>query len=175
MPIVYALTCKDSTKIYFGSSMQTKQRRYSKHKYDFNRYKNGKGNYCASYELFEIGDVEIHVIMDCPCVDEIQLRQIEQIYLDNCECVNIKNAYISEETIKQYRKEYQQTEKYKNYEKERNQKEERKEYHKNYEKERSQKKERKEYMREYRRTEEYKEYQKEYNKKRKEAKIKTIS
>jgi hypothetical protein len=157
MPIVYALTCKDPTKIYFGSSIQSKEQRYSKHKNKWKTWKNGKiTNYCASYELFEIGDVEIHLVMDCPDVSELELRQIEQIYLDNCECVNIKNAYQSEEEYKEYQREYQQSEKYKNYKKEYQQTEKRK----NYEKERSQKKERKEYrknyMKEYCNTEKYK-------------------
>jgi ribosomal protein L14E/L6E/L27E len=149
MPIVYALTCKDPTKIYFGSSMNTKKERYSKHNYSWKKWKDGKGNYCASYELFEIGDVEIYIVMDCPDdISELELRQLEQIYLDNCECINIKKSYRSEGQIKEYNKAYQQTEKYK------------------------------EYQKEYQQTDSYKqqkkEYQKEYRLKRKEAKIKNI-
>jgi hypothetical protein len=153
MPIVYALTCKDPTKIYFGSSIQSKEQRYSKHKNKWKTWKNGKiTNYCASYELFEIGDVEIHLVMDCPGVDELELRQIEQIYLDNCECVNIKNAYRSEEVLQKYTKEYN------------------KEYHKEY----NRGEKFKTYLYNYYRTDKYREYKKEYRLKRKEAKIKTI-
>jgi hypothetical protein len=149
MPIVYALTCKDPTKIYFGSSIRTKESRFSQHKCNWKRYKDGKDRYCASFELFEIGDVEIHIVMDCPDdISNIELRKIEQIYLDNCECVNMQCAYRSEEKLQEYQKQYKQTDKCK-------------EYMKEYEKERRQNEERKKYMKEYRL-------------KRKEAKIKNI-
>ena len=108
MPIIYALTCKDRTKIYFGSTASTKEDRFLKHKHSWNSWKNGRSSYCASFELFEIGEVEIHLVMDCPDVYEVELRKIEQIYLDNCECVNIMNAYQSEEEYKKYMKEYSQ-------------------------------------------------------------------
>jgi hypothetical protein len=101
MPIIYALTCKDPTKIYFGSSIMTKEQRLKSHNDCCKRWKNGIGGYCASFELFEIGDVEIHIVMDCPDVSKLELREIEQIYLDNCECVNIMNAFLTEEQKKE--------------------------------------------------------------------------
>jgi hypothetical protein len=157
MPIVYALTCKDPTKIYFGSSMNTKEERYSKHKANHKLWKDGKSYYCASVELFEIGNVEIHIVMDCPGVSELQLREIEQIFLDNCECVNIMNAFITEDQRKEYNKKYKQTEKYKQKSNEYQQGEKFKEYQYNY----------------YR-TEKYRENERIRNQKRKEAKIKNI-
>ncbi len=108
MPIIYALTCKDPTKIYFGSTVKTKEQRLKSHNNCWNSWKNGKGNYCTSFDLFEIGDVEIHIVMDCPDVNEVELREIEQIYLDNCDCVNIMNAFLTQEEHKEYMKEYSQ-------------------------------------------------------------------
>ena len=131
MPIVYALTCKDPTKIYFGSSITTKESRYSRHKYDWKRWKNGKGYYCASFELFELGDVEIHIVMDFPDdIPNIELRKIEQTYIDSIDCVNMQCAYRSKERRKEYMKEYQKTEKCKEYIL--NKRESRKEYMKEY-------------------------------------------
>ncbi len=106
MPIVYALTCKDPTKIYFGSTIMTKEERFLHHKNSYKRWKDGKCRYCASFELFEIGDVKIHIVMDCPDVDKLELRKIEQIYLDNCECVNKYCSYRSKEQIQEYNKQY---------------------------------------------------------------------
>ncbi len=112
------MTCKDLTKIYIGSSMTAKEKRLSKHKCDWKRWKDGKRRNCASFELFEIGEVKIHIVMDIPDdISNIELRKIEQIYLDNCKCVNIKKSYRSKEQKIHYLKEYQQSEKSKEYRK----------------------------------------------------------
>ncbi len=107
MPIVYALTCKDPTKIYFGSSILTEKQRLKSHYDNWKKWKNGNCYYCSAFEIFETGNVEIHIVIDIPDdISNLELRQIEQIFLDNCECVNICNAYQSKEQCREQKKQH---------------------------------------------------------------------
>ena len=92
---------------YYGSSKD--KNRFSGHKSDYKKWKDGKKNYMSSYQLFQeaeknnelptfevIGCFYKYFCNDC-------IRKEEQKYIDNFECVNKQNAFTDE---KEYNKKY---------------------------------------------------------------------
>jgi hypothetical protein len=109
---VYRLTCDDPNLVYYGSSDNIYIRE-SHHEYNYKYWKAEVSSvYCSSYKLYDAGDVEVEMVLECP--DEIskrEMEEIEQTYIDNDECVNKKRAFVSKEdemefnrqrSIKQY-------------------------------------------------------------------------
>ena len=84
---IYRLTCDDPDLIYYGSSNNI-YKRFSQHKTDFNN----KLNSCSSYKLFEVGSVEIELVLDCSGTSREEMREIEQTYIENDICINKANA-----------------------------------------------------------------------------------
>jgi len=95
---IYRLTCNDPDLIYYGSTFLTLPDRLSLHK--------RKKNNCSSKKLFEVGGVEIELVLECPCNNEIELRQIEDTYIVNDKCVNITRPFVSQEEQKENEKLY---------------------------------------------------------------------
>lgn len=83
---IYRLTCDDPNLIYYGSTTLSLAQRLTIHK-------SKKGD-CSSKKLFDVGGVEIELVLECPCDSQIELRQIEQTYIDNDNCINEVNAYV---------------------------------------------------------------------------------
>ncbi|MEX0598744.1 MAG: GIY-YIG nuclease family protein [Candidatus Paceibacterota bacterium] len=55
---VYYIASQHTDKIYVGSTRKTLEERLSRHRRDYDRWKNNnKCNYFSSFELFELGDV----------------------------------------------------------------------------------------------------------------------
>ena len=99
--------------VYIGSTCKPRlSQRMSKHKCDYNRWKDGKYHNVSSFKLFEkyeIWNLNIYLIEEYPCETKDQLRQREGYYIKNIPCVNQR---IAGRTKKQYRdehKEYLQT------------------------------------------------------------------
>ena len=95
---------------YYGSSND--KERFYKHKNSYKRWRDGKHHFESVFILFkkaeEMGEIPIFEIITCfitqLCREE--QRKIEQIFIDNNECININNAYTDRrEYLKQY---YQQ-------------------------------------------------------------------
>lgn len=96
---IYKLTCDNSPLIYYGSTCQ---------KYLSSRlvgHKNDKA--CTSKELFQKGNVTIHLIEKYPCTCRKELEARERIYiefmLNNFTHRIICNKCIPTRTKKQYR------------------------------------------------------------------------
>jgi len=141
--IVYRIFYGDLS--YIGSTINLKQR-MRKHKSNYkNRYScSSKEIMCYDYEvevLAEIYYVENHL--------DINLRNLEREYIDQYKCVNKLRPITSEEEQKEYKKEYEKSDKRKEYKKEYHKLDKSKKYKKEYEKTDK----RKQYMKEY-----YKEY-----------------
>jgi hypothetical protein len=83
---IYRLTCYDPNLVYYGSTIQTLKARLRKHRC------NDCVKKCSSKKLFEVGGVEIELVLECPCNTLIELREIEQTYIDNDDCINKINA-----------------------------------------------------------------------------------
>lgn len=108
---VYRLTCNNPDLIYYGSTIQTLLKRFYLHKHDF---KTDRGS-CTSKTLFEVGGVEIELVLEVEVNSIIELREIEQTYIENDICVNKQRSFIAQEQRIQLKKErtrkYKQTDK----------------------------------------------------------------
>ena len=95
--------------VYIGSTCKSRlSQRMSKHKCDYNRWKDGKHGNMSSFKLFEKYSVEncnIFLIEEFHCETIDQLRQKEAYYIKNIPCVN-KNipGRTVKESLKQYYK-----------------------------------------------------------------------
>jgi hypothetical protein len=126
---IYRLTCDDPDLIYYGSTVLTLPRRLAKHKCHKN---------CSSKKLFEVGGVEIELVLECSCETKRELEEVEQTFIDNDECINKQRAFRTElehkewfkinrkyginETYTKYSQDYEKTDKRKEYKKEYNKK-----------------------------------------------------
>jgi hypothetical protein len=152
--IIYKISSSKGKNVYYGSTTQTLESRFSKHR---SEYKLSRG-YCSSSVLFEEYGIDNCIVEKVEEVSIDSLRERERYWIDNDEnCVNKKRPWVSEDERKEEMKEYSR-EWYEEH------KEEMKEYHKEYYEEH--KEEMKEYHKEWR--EQNKEYAKDWYERNKE-------
>jgi hypothetical protein len=112
---IYRLTCDDSNLIYYGSTTLELRDRFKGHK---------NSRQCSSKKLFEVGGVEIELVLECPCDTLKELREVEQTYICNDICINEQNAYFNRDEYEKTedrinrKKKYETSEKRKQYKKE---------------------------------------------------------
>ena len=71
---IYKLVCDNSPLVYYGSTCQKYlSSRLSSHKYNKS---------CSSRQLFELGNVSIHLIEEYPCNSKKELFLRERIYIE---------------------------------------------------------------------------------------------
>tara|TARA_R110002153_G_scaffold79214_3_gene202247 strand:- start:396 stop:878 length:483 start_codon:yes stop_codon:yes gene_type:complete len=85
---VYKLTCNTTGKIYIGSTIQSLQLRLNCHK--------KKSNACISREIIKNNNYEI-VLLEEVITNEEDLLKREQFYIDTTKCINIRDAYYTDE------------------------------------------------------------------------------
>jgi len=85
---VYTLRSFKTKDIYIGSTTQTLSKRLYQHKKTYKSYKNGKGFYITSFNLFDVGDVYIELLTDYPCNNRNELMRCEGQYIRDMQCVN---------------------------------------------------------------------------------------
>jgi hypothetical protein len=124
---IYKIVSNHTDKIYIGSTIQLLCKRIYKHKKDYEYFKNNIGRHIRSFDLLELGDVDIILLENVKCESKEELHAKERYYIElNKEiCVN-KN--IPTRTDKEYKKD--NIEKIKQYANDN--KETRKEYKKEY-------------------------------------------
>ena len=111
---VYAVRSYQTDDIYIGSTLGTLRQRLHKHKDDLKRYNAGKYNYVTSYEIVKYDDAFIEMIDKYENVNKIELRKYEGQTIRNTKCVNKRiEGGKSKEEIKEYHKEYYETNKIK--------------------------------------------------------------
>ena len=76
---IYRIVSDQTNEVYIGSTIQTLEARYSKHKHDLKR-----DRYCASVELLKHGDARIELIRDFPCNSERELAKEETNHMLAC-------------------------------------------------------------------------------------------
>jgi hypothetical protein len=143
---IYKLVSNHTDKIYIGSTAQKYlTSRKAGHIAEYKKFKNNKATYTTSFELIDLGEIDIILIENFKCENKEELHAKERHYIElNKElCVNMcipsrtKKEYRekNKENIKEYMKEYYEKnkEKIKEYEKEYREKNQ--EYQKEYEKE----------------------------------------
>ena len=93
---IIPLNPEHESDVYIGSTCKPSlAQRLSKHKCDYNRWKNGKYNNVSSFKLFEKYDVEncnIFLIEEYPCENKYQLIQKEGHYIKTIPCINQRIA-----------------------------------------------------------------------------------
>lgn len=89
----YIYKISGAEMVYYGSSMQDLCERKSSHKTQHTYYKkNGNGNKCSSYKILEATDDWVIEIIEPNIETHQEVLERENWYINNTECVNIKNA-----------------------------------------------------------------------------------
>jgi hypothetical protein len=112
---IYKITSEHTDKIYVGSTCKKLLcQRLAAHSSNFNQWKKGNYNYISSFELFELGSVQITLLEAYPCNtrDELLAKErywIEQ-YKDNIVNKNIPIISVDErlEKMKKYNEEHKE-------------------------------------------------------------------
>jgi post-segregation antitoxin (ccd killing protein) len=100
---IYSIRSHQTDDVYVGSTTQPLSKRLSKHRQEFNRWKNENKNkkYYSSFEILKYDDAYIELIEAYPCNSKEELEKREgEIIRATENCVN-KN--IAGRTQKQYR------------------------------------------------------------------------
>jgi len=79
-------------------------------KYRLSSHKN-KYNTCISKQIINRNNYEYIILEDILDIDKKELRIKEQEYIDKYNCINKNKAYVTEEHMKEYMKEYNKTNK----------------------------------------------------------------
>jgi len=116
---IYRIDSHLGDKIYIGSTAKEYlSQRFQQHKLAYKRWKDGRGRKVTSYELFElygIDNCQIVLIEAIPCQSKDEKNAKESYYIRTMECVNkvvpdrSRNEYNQLERVKEYKKEYYQT------------------------------------------------------------------
>jgi len=106
---IYKIIDNITGKVYFGSTIEpTLAKRLTKHISNFKYYKQGKGSYFSSFEIFENNDYVIILVELFPCGSRDELLMRERYWIDNNECINKNRPITTIEEKQQYQEQYQQ-------------------------------------------------------------------
>jgi predicted GIY-YIG superfamily endonuclease len=95
---IYKILCKDTGEVYIGSCRNYEQRKIS-HKY----YKNDTKWVVSSSQIINRNNYEFILLDKQDEITDLDLRKLEQSYMDKYECINHQRAHISPQ-IKQTEK-----------------------------------------------------------------------
>jgi len=96
---IYKLVSNYTDKIYVGSTTQKLSMRKAEHTRDYQQYLKGIGYKFISFELLELGPVDIILLEEYQCDNREQLHKRERYHIEKNNCVN-KN--IPARTLKEY-------------------------------------------------------------------------
>lgn len=83
---IYKLTSGDL--VYYGSTCSSLYKRFSIHKSQYKRSKEGKCSPSTTSLLFENGDVSMCLVEEFPCLSKGELMEREAFFITNNKCVN---------------------------------------------------------------------------------------
>jgi len=112
----YIYKIKDNTNgdVYYGSTTQTVSRRIAQHRTTFNA--GMKTGACSSLIILKNGNWSYFTVEKFLYAEKFELRNREQYYIDNNECINKTRAYCSIEQHKEREKIYREENKERIYE-----------------------------------------------------------
>jgi group I intron endonuclease len=84
MTLIYKILDNTNGDIYVGSTSQKINNRMKNHRADAKR-----NNHCSSKKIINNNDYEVIIIEEC---DEENRKEREQYWIDNSDCINIRNA-----------------------------------------------------------------------------------
>jgi hypothetical protein len=106
---IYKLVNDTSDNVYIGSTAQTLAKRIGGHRNDYKKYLEGKDKNITSFKLFENDSkVSIILIEEYPCNNKMELERRERYYIESMKCLN---KVVPTRTWKEYKKEYNETNK----------------------------------------------------------------
>ena len=110
---IYMIYSTDSPVLlpYYGSTIQSLNRRLSDHKNHFKLWKQGKKTGCSSFMLLEQGFDKVAIILveDFPCNSKQELEIREAHYIKNNPCINMQIPQgIVAKSRQDYDKQYRQ-------------------------------------------------------------------
>jgi hypothetical protein len=86
---IYKLvSCVNESLVYYGSTCQLLKNRLKGHVSRYKMQKGGHKHSSTSFDLFELGEVKIHLVEDYPCNNKKELHKREGYYQKNNVCVN---------------------------------------------------------------------------------------
>jgi len=85
---IYKIICRETGKIYVGSTIKSLKRRLSCHKSSYNSYLNDKYHYITSFEILKNGNYFIELICNASCTSKDELNSVEGEYIRELKCVN---------------------------------------------------------------------------------------
>jgi gas vesicle protein len=85
---IYKIECYTTGLVYIGSTIQSLIQRLQSHRWDYNRYLNGKFRFITSFKILENDNYNIVLLEEYPCENKEQLHAKEAEYIRNNECVN---------------------------------------------------------------------------------------
>jgi hypothetical protein len=92
---IYKIVAYETNEIYIGSTIQSLNARYSRHKSDFKVWVNTKKKYCSSAKMFQahgLDNCKIVLLENFPCENKKMLEAREGWYMDEYDCVNNRKA-----------------------------------------------------------------------------------
>lgn len=95
MGIVYFIQCLETNEIYIGSTKQTIKKRMKNHRNDS---KDTNKNTCSSKQIIDRRNYIYEILEEVE--DNDNLRQREQYYIETTDCINMVNAFASDEVKK---------------------------------------------------------------------------
>ena len=104
---IYKITDNTNGNKYYGSTTQSVSQRMTGHR---GNYKRGddRGKGCVSLQILKNEDWRYETVEKFMHDEKFELRNREQHYIDNNECINKTRAVRSPEYTQQYYKEYYQ-------------------------------------------------------------------
>jgi hypothetical protein len=106
---IYKITSEHTNKIYVGSTCKKLlSQRLASHNDDYKKWKKGNKRYTTSFELFELGSVQITLLEACPCntKDELLSKERHYIELHQDIIVNKQRPIVTNEENKEKMKQY---------------------------------------------------------------------
>jgi len=100
---IYKLVDNTNGNQYYGSTTQRVAQRVTGHRWNLKMHDEKR---CTSYNILKNGDWRYETVEKFMYNDKFELRNREQYYIENNECVNKQRAYNSPEYNKQREKEY---------------------------------------------------------------------
>lgn len=104
---IYSIKCNITGQVYYGSTIQTIERRMEQHLNIFKMYVNGiPVSYMTSFKVLTGNNYTFELVENYPCNSKEDLEKREKFYIENYDCVNkvIPSTTCSLEELKERRK-----------------------------------------------------------------------
>jgi hypothetical protein len=94
---------------YYGSTIQTLEKRLQSHKTKYKGFLEGNEKYyLSSFEILQLEDYKMELVEAYPCSSKKELELREKHYITSFDCCN---SNVPRRTVEEYREEYRETNK----------------------------------------------------------------